>query len=220
MKKITKGLLIISICILSSHAYSQTVAVKGGLNLSKLSPPIGPLNNGVYNANPGFHLGATFDIPLSGMFAIETGVFITTKGARSRSSELIVNSTIITSKSSINIFNAELPVSFKAIFGINDDLNIFASAGGYLGLGIGGESRYKYDIDGEAGGGSDRIRFDENNYNRFDYGLTFGAGVEFKSLILGASYDLGLADFYDSQFMNLQNRVLKFSVGYRFGGNN
>ena len=80
MKKITQGLLIISICILSSQSYAQVTALKAGFNLSNFSFSDDDGSDfGDFKSTPGFHIGATFDIPLGDMFAIETGILLTTK---------------------------------------------------------------------------------------------------------------------------------------------
>ncbi|MBL4703661.1 MAG: outer membrane beta-barrel protein, partial [Flavobacteriales bacterium] len=113
----------------------------------------------------------------------------------------------------INILNAELPVSFKTIFEVGDNFDVYASAGGYLGVGIIGVSRYNSNDYTE-------IEFTEDGLQRLDYGLTFGAGIEVKGFIVGASYDLGLANIDGSEYVIIKNRVLKCSLGYRFGWDN
>ena len=116
--------------------------------------------------------------------------------------------------------NAEVPLSFKTIFGVSDNLDVYVSAGGYLGVGIIGVSRNKTTFNGETETDSEEIEFDENGLQRLDYGLTFGAGIEVKGFIVGASYDLGLADIDGSDYWTIRNRVLKIGVGYRFGWDN
>lgn len=216
MKKITQGLLIISICILGSQSYAQVTALKAGFNLSNFAFSNDDGSDFVeYKSTPGFHIGTTFDIPLGDMFAIETGILLTTKGTQTKA-----DFGGYSYKSTINILNAEIPLSFKTIFGVSDNLDIYASAGGYLGVGIIAVSRFKTTLNGQTETDSEEIEFDENGLQRLDYGLTFGAGIEVKGFIVGASYDLGLANIDGSGSGTIRNRVLKIGVGYRFGWDN
>ena len=217
MKNITQGLLILSICVLSSQTYSQITALRAGFNLSNVS--FSADGDEVFDvdergATPGFHIGTTFDIPLGEIFAIETGVLLSTKGYQYK-----YGSGENTSKSTVNILNAEIPLSFKTILGINDDLNVYVSAGGYLGLGLVAISHYKTKFNGEVDKDGEFIDFEDDGFQRLDYGLTFGAGIELKGFIIGASYDLGLANIVDSE-EPVRNRVLKIGIGYRFGWDN
>jgi len=63
----------------------------------------------------------------------------------------------------------------------------------------------------------------EFEYNRLDYGLTAGTGVEIKTVQIGLFYSLGLANLFNDSDNNiveskLTHRVLGFSMGYKFGG--
>lgn len=219
MKNITQGLLILSVCVLSSQAYSQITALRAGFNLSTLSfSDEFDASFYDYKSTPGFHIGTTFDIPLGEMFAIETGVLLTTKGTQ-YSTEFDFGFVSIQNSAKLNILNAEIPVSFKTIFGINDNLDVYASAGGYLGVSIIGIERYETTVNGETEKDEEEVFFEEDGFQRLDYGLTFGAGVELKGFIIGASYDLGLANIVDSE-EPVRNRVLKIGIGYRFGWDN
>ena len=152
------------------------------------------------------------------MFAIETGILLTTKGNRI-SSDIDVGFFSLQTSNKLNILNAEIPVSFKTILGISDDFDVYVTAGGYVGASIVGIQRYESTINGETTKGEDEVIFEDNGFQRLDYGLTFGAGIELKGFIIGASYDLGLANIIDSDDY-ARNRVLKIGLGYRFGWDN
>ena len=59
---------------------------------------------------------------------------------------------------------------------------------------------------------------DEDDLKRLEMGATFGAGLEFGSFLIGANYDLGLSNIssYQDGGATSKNRVIRFSVGYRF----
>ena len=214
MNKITKGIAVIALSLFSFSSQSQIVAIKGGLNLSSMNIT-SDFGIGDPSMALGFHLGTTFDIPLTEMFAIETGLFATTKGARWETSFFGVEIT-----QNINILNAEIPLSFKAMFPLGDDVKLYTNAGGYIGVGITGINRIKVEGFGQTENEEEEITFDDDGFERLDYGLTFGAGAEFKGFILGASYDLGLANISDDSDATIQNRVIKITLGYRFGWDN
>ena len=60
---------------------------------------------------------------------------------------------------------------------------------------------------------------DQYDLKRFDFGLTFGAGIEINSIQIGLSYGFGLANIspVTDNGMKICNRVLAISAGYKFG---
>jgi hypothetical protein len=66
----------------------------------------------------------------------------------------------------------------------------------------------------------DDIKWDDKNsefgLKRLDYGLLFGAGMEYKSFQFEVSYALGLANIsaITEDNISVKNTVLSISVGY------
>jgi len=54
--------------------------------------------------------------------------------------------------------------------------------------------------------------------NRLDFGVGFGAGVQFGRIQVGASYNLGLANLSNEEKTTTRNNGLAFTVAYLFGG--
>jgi len=82
------------------------------------------------------------------------------------------------------------------------------AAGGFLNWGISG----KFD----TGDGTEDVWGDEFEYlEKYDYGATFGAGIEVSKIQISASYDLGLADIGANK-ISINQSVLKASVAYLF----
>ena len=60
---------------------------------------------------------------------------------------------------------------------------------------------------------------------RFDYGLGFGGGVQFGSIVASVNYQLGLAnmlepmssEFFDLPDIKMKNKVFQISLAYMFG---
>lgn len=210
-------LLIFAIMFtLTTESYSQTFGVKGGLNLSNMHMKD---NDETYDdnnkMNPGFHLGATAEFPITEMFSFETGLLLSTKGAKQ---SYKYGGGVM--HESINLFYLDIPLTSKATYDIGDT-KIYGVFGPYLGMGLSGKLKYE-----ETGGTAttEDVKWgsssSDDDLKRFDYGLIFGTGVEINSIQIGLSYGLGLANI-SSEFSNgkkIKNRVLGISAGYKFGG--
>lgn len=86
----------------------------------------------------------------------------------------------------------DVPVLVNARFGVADHTNVFVNAGPYLGFGINANNKVKKGA--EVEGSSDVDLFKEKIFNRFDWGLHVGAGVEFNHFMLGVGYQMGIQD--------------------------
>ena len=93
-------------------------------------------------------------------------------------------------------------------------------AGPYMALGLLGFQSMKYKSNGNTEKEASNINWWDGYtlMKKFEVGATFGLGVERKSMQYSLSYDLGLTKLVDleSLFWS-KNRVIRFSVGYRFG---
>ncbi len=228
MKKLFVSLLIMGAAI-SASAQVQ-FGVKGGFNLSNmLEKDNDETYSDDYKMNPGFHFGVTADMPINDFLSFESGLILNTKGVKIEEKIAGINV-----EGKLNLYYLDIPLTIKTSHDLGNDFKLFALAGPYIGLGLSGNLKgYSsgievVDINGiEVDGievstkqsikwGSDE---DEDHLKRLDYGLTFGAGAEIKSFMVGISYDLGLANIVSDQEYGykMSNRVLRFSVGYRFG---
>lgn len=171
-----------------------------------------------YKMKPGFHLGGTVDVPFNEFFSFEPGLMFTTKGMKYDAEILGVD---ISAKA--NLYYLDIPLTFKAKHDLGGGTKIFGAFGPYVGIGLSGKVKATMTYQGQEETdeiditwGSDE---NEDDLKRFELGLTFGAGVEIKSILIGISYDLGLSNIsaYQDFGSTSKNRVLRFSVGYRFG---
>ena len=190
--------------------------IKAGLNLSNINYYFENLG---YRMNPGFHIGATAEFPLTEMFSFETGLLLSTKGFKRE--EMDDNEQL----EELNLLYLEIPLTTKASFDLGGT-KLCGIFGPYLGIGLSGRYEHRYDYTG--------MQFSEMrkkdvawgyNLQRLDYGLTMGAGVEVNSIQISLTYSLGLANLTYRQWLSTlnesreyNNRVLGISVGYRFRG--
>ena len=141
----------------------------------------------------GFHAGLTADFRLSDSFWLATGLGYSTKGYK-------YSDTNIDEKA--NPAYVDVPLQLSWHLPLGDAATFQLSAGPYIGLCISGNvTDQKNDAYNE--------KF-STAYSGFDYGLQLGAGVVLsRHILIGASYQLGLASSY-------KNRCIGLSLGYRF----
>ncbi len=204
---------------MATASYAQTFGVKAGLNLSNMSitNDDGWTDFDDTKMNPGFHLGGIVEFPISEMFSFDTGLLLSTKGFKINEKEDNYEDNI-----KMNLFYLDIPLTAKASFDMGST-KIYGVLGPYLGIGLNGKIKYEYGYMGDTETDEVEIKWgsgDEDDLKRLDFGLTMGAGLEINSIIFELSYDLGLANIVtisDDSF-TINNRVLKISVGYKFGG--
>ena len=128
-----------------------------------------------------------------------------------------------------------MPLNAVVKIPLDKGSDIFFNAGPYIAMGIGGKSTREDKYLGITSNSTSSIQFsnddpftsqqDDAAYNklkRFDFGLNFGGGFEFKHLILKANYGLGLSKINSTESNNTYDdknkyRTLSFSVGVPLG---
>lgn len=218
MKNYSKILMFLFISLLSIKANAQTFGVKAGLNLSNMLEKYDDETySDDYKMNPGFHIAGTVDIPISTVLSFESGLLFTTRGFRIEEEEMGFSI-----KAKANLYYIDIPLTVKASLPLSEGLKIFGAVGPYVGIGLSGKVIATVEYQGDKETDEEAIKWgsdeDSDDLKRLDYGLTFGGGVEINALMLGISYDLGLANIatHQEDGYTTKNRVLKFSVGYRF----
>ena len=222
MKNITKVLLVVLVSLLSAKSNAQIFRITGGLNLSNML-----VKNDMdtysddFKMNPGFHIGATVEFPLTNRLSLGTGLLMDTKGFQTKE-----EGQDWVEKEKLNLYYLDIPILLKVSHDFESGVEIFGAVGPYIGVGLSGKIKLEYEFQGQKGSDEEDVEWgnDENEdfFRRFDSGLTFGGGVEIKSFLIGISYDLGLFNTspYSNNGFKMNNRVLRFSIGYRLGNTN
>ncbi len=210
---------------LALPGFSQTFGVKGGLNLSNMVF-VGDFGSLKEKVNPGFHIGATVDVPIFEMLSFETGLLLNTKGYRmKRTEENNIGTWEI--KETVNLMYLDIPLTARGSYDFGA-IKAYGIFGPYIGFGLTGKAKSKSTFLGETERDSETVNWgsdEDDDLKRLDYGLIFGAGVEYQSFVLGFQYGLGLADITPEQnsFIDIdikwKHRVFGIMAGYRFGGN-
>jgi hypothetical protein len=217
MKNFTKFSMILLISLFCIQTNAQTFGLKAGLNLSNvLEKDDDGTYSDDYKMNPGFHVGGAIDVPISEVFSFESGLLLTTKGFQIEEEDM---GFILKGKA--NLYYLDIPLTLKASYALLEGVKIFGAVGPYVGIGLSGKTKVSYEFMGEEESQEENVEWgsdEENNLKRLDMGATFGGGIEINSIMLGISYDLGLANISPNQDngRTIKNKVLKFSVGCRF----
>ena len=159
----------------SSEESKLKIGIKGGANFSNLFTD----NVDDNNVLTGFNAGLFAKLPITEGFAIQPELLYTTKGAKLKYDNAFVNGT-----STFRLNYIELPIFF--VLNLTKNFNIHAGAyAAYL-------------VDGKATNDSKGTLFDiESNlknedYNKFDTGLSAGLGFDANKFGFGARYNYGL----------------------------
>ncbi len=181
--------------------------VKGGVNFSNLYTQNVESNNILI----GFNVGIFAKVPITESLAIQPELLYTTKGAK-----LTYNNYFVNSSAKFNLNYVELPILL--VVNLTDHFNIHA--GPYV----------AYLIEGNATNDSQGTLFDiQNNlknedYNKFDTGLSVGLGFDKNQFGLGVRYNYGLQKVGKERsflgtnytFPDGKNSVLNLYVSYSF----
>lgn len=220
MKNLVGIFLFVILSILVSNIHAQNIGVRGGLNFANVLAVDNDQTYRETQVNPGIHFGVTADFVITNIISFETGLFYSEKGLKIIEKETDFGVTY-QDEYTTNLTYIELPLTAKASFEIAG-AKVFGLLGPYFGMGIGGNYKEKIDLGSDVQITTRGVNWGSSkngdDVKRLDYGLLIGAGAEFRSIQVGLSYGLGLANIspYTDYGSKANNRVLALSVGYVF----
>lgn len=153
-----------------------------------------------YGAKVGFSIGGIADIKISENFYLQPGLYYINKGYSSSFKEDEYKYTQTT-----NLHYLEIPVLASYRHSINNDIELQGNFGPYIAVGLGGKIKWSEKEDNEElNGNYPAFGVDEKesrgDLKRFDFGLSFGAGVTMKEhYYVGIKYDLGLLNMLNTK---------------------
>lgn len=151
-----------------------SIGVKGGVNFSNLY--VEDVDD--KNMLVGFNVGLYTNFPISNGLSFQPEFNFTTKG-----SEVTYNNIFDNGTRKFTLSYLEVPVLLKA--NITDNFNLHV--GPYFAYLV--DSKIK---NVSSDGSSDFTDLDEDDFNRFDAGITGGIGFDFKDIGIGVRYNYGL----------------------------
>jgi Outer membrane protein beta-barrel domain len=180
--------------------------IKGGLNLTNLHSN----NFADNNLKAGFNAGIFSKIPVTPGFSIQPELLYSVKGNKSDYNNFLEGS----GEYRFNLGYVELPV----LAVVNLSKNFSIHGGGYAAY-LAYADIKDVNNNGNINGITD---LNENNFNRWDFGLAGGVAFDIENFTLGARYNYGLVDigksgnFSSSVLGNAKNNGLSIYVGFGF----
>ena len=232
MKKTVIILILVFTCFFVSSGFAQfQIGPIVGANLSGLS--IDPDIQGNINTKTGFAAGAVIIYNFTSMFSLQLQPTYMEKGAK-----LHIPYTdfglILEVEQTIEVNYIDIPVLFRVSFG-EDFIKPYILAGGYIAFPL---EDGKTSLDNLIGNGQDITELLPEEVldqfkpvlktNSVDYGLNFGAGIDFPlgiiDLFLEAQYSLGLNKLTDEEFFifpdilnpEIKNKGFQIKAGLLF----
>ncbi|OYX84917.1 MAG: hypothetical protein B7Y83_06565 [Flavobacteriales bacterium 32-34-25] len=201
------GIICLSfVSFTKAQELSPSVGIKGGVNFTNLYTEDVDDNNILTS----FNAGLFFNLPVSSAVSVQPEINFSRKG-----SELVYDNAFATGTTKLKLNYLEMPVLLK--LNVTENLNLHF--GPYL----------AYLIDGQATNETDggTFNFEENidndDLNKWDYGLAAGVGLDFGSTSLGVRYNYGLQTIGKERtfagetytFPDSKNSALSLYVGFK-----
>ena len=162
--------------IKAQHSDETQFGIKGGVNFSNIYDTEVDDNNVLTSFNAGVY--ASF--PVGDILSIQPEILYSRKGG-----ELNYDNAITSGTAQFKLNYIEVPVLFKV--NVTDNLNIHV--GPYFAYLI--DAAVSNDASGDAIDFEDS--YDNDDFNKFDVGISAGLGFDFNSFGIGARYNYGLS---------------------------
>lgn len=191
-----KNLIIICIAVVFAISFvveaeaqeESRVGLKGGLGLYSSTASISVQGLSVEETSDsrvGFAAGLFIEKPFSDIVSGQIEALYVQKGGKDSVSEEEVE----VSDGDLTLSYIDVPVMLKINIPIEAEISPFVYGGGFAG--------YLLDASAEADGESiDEVEI-KDLLTDLNYGLIFGAGINFGAISLDIRYDLGLANIFD-----------------------
>jgi Outer membrane protein beta-barrel domain len=214
MKGLVKSIALLSLLAgilaggqVAGQPWSSTVGIKGGMNVSHLSVSGLTEESNVI----GYHAGIFARLGLTPCFAIQPEALFSMKGA-----EVYFDNAFVKGGAIVRLNYMDVPV--LAVIKFFPHLSL--QAGPYFSYLI--DASIKNSSENEGSDISSELN--EDNFNRVDYGLVAGAGLEFRSMNFGVRYLQGLAEIGKEQtffgqpynFPDGKNSAWQVYLGFSF----
>ena len=187
------------------YSVSPKFGIKGGINLSNLY--VDDVED--ENLKVGLNIGLLAKIPVTRGLSIQPELLFSSKG-----SKIKYNNLLSTGEYRFNLNYMEVPV--LAVINLAKNFNLHG--GGYFAYMASANVK---DVDNE-GNTNSITELNSEDFNRFDYGLVGGFGVDVQNFTIGARYNYGLNEVGDAGSLggqllqNAKNSALTLYIGFGF----
>ena len=196
--------------LLPSYAQTFRMGIAGGMNISSTD---------CSESKAGFRAGVTgeysFKDPSNGLF-LSVGMLLAHQPYKGK--EYFYQEVNATKRWDATPFYLSIPLHVGYKMPCGQNVNVFASAGPYLGIGLFGKEKcFTEDITGrQIEEETSSNVFSDKHQERLDYGVGLRLGAEFGGHFqISAGYDWGLKDI-NSNFDKNRNHNFNVSLAYMF----
>jgi len=220
-----KSFLLLALFAVAARTTTHAqVAIKAGINYASISESATEESYSDIQRKSvvGAQFGLAFDLGLSENFTIQPEILFIQKGGKA-TYKLDENNKI---EDRIYYNYVEVPILAKVKF-FSEGSGFYFLAGPFAGLATGGKQKTTTTLLGVASTSERTFKFDNNDpaerERRLDWGLSFGGGVKFGSIILDLRYNLGINNLLDNDASNnndnkpyRRTRGIGLTLGYEF----
>jgi hypothetical protein len=194
----------------AENSLSTKFGLKAGVNLSNLYVDEDLESLDDEKTKVGFNAGMFLKVPIVRGFSLQPELLYSNKGAKLKYDAGIFGGE---GEFRFNLHYVELPV--LAVINIAKSLNLHA--GPYVSY-LAAANVTRLDDDGDTHDISD---LEADNFNRIDYGLVGGLGLDIQNLTIGARYNYGLREIGESGLSgrvtkDSRNSVISLYLGFGF----
>lgn len=217
--------LLMGLFFLTTTALQAQVGFKLGVNYASLSRDPGEATIGDYKEKSviGLQGGLVLEFALADMFAIQPEFLYIQKGGKYQA-VVDENNKLITK---VLYDYIEVPVLAKLKLGNTDGegLGFYLIGGPFAGLALKGKGETELTVLGVTTTDEFEVDYkdDDNREKRLDWGVSFGAGLNFGHLFIDARYNLGVNNLLDDDANNnndnsdyLRTRGIGLTLGLMF----
>ena len=205
MKKAVILSILAACCSLGAAAQ---VGITGGWNMNNYRYE----SRGVQHSRSsvsGFNIGLFYRVPLSRHFIVEPVLLFSRKGAQNNNTAFPVDYY----RNRLDYVELAVPFMYRAPIDRRMDFSI--GAGPYAALLAHADVLTNYSNSDRRRDESSIGSGNPDDFSAADAGLRFGAGLRFaRSIMLSASYDLGLADIAPQASDEIRTRTFSLNLGF------
>ena len=189
-----------------------TFGVRAGLNLANVTiSEEGSTIDITPDSRPGITVAGIVNIGITEAFSVQPEVHYIQKGYK-----LDIDFGFGSSKVNFGLNYLDIPIHAKYQFGGGENIGGYVLAGPVLGYALGGKVESCLDGDCET----ETLKFDDDaeGFNRTEFGLSLGGGVNIGKIFVDLRYVLGLSDLSEDpdQDGSTKNKGFQIGVGYMF----
>lgn len=202
MKKIS-FLLLFSLLAIGISAQGLSFGPQVGFSSTTLIEKT-TLGNVEKKFNLGYQFGVAAEFEIMSFLYVGASVSFFQKGDKQ-------GDDTYSAKTKLGYIDVPIVIGYKMPIG---NISVFGNIGPYTSVAILGKSVFNSEYMNEENHVHD---IDFEYYKRFDTGVTFGMGVEFKQFQVKANYALGFVDIIESEYVSAKNSVFNITGTYFFG---